>query len=197
MAFMCCKYINTLLWDRACFHYAGSCGTQELLPTGEVLSEMSPGDYHLPFLHGFAKLSRRRGAPTALLGGLEEEPLFLSFFSIRREEKLFCCIFFCCEDLAFHSSFPTLWAAFAENMARPRNIHLMRGSPSPHFPACSKHVSCGVLLSVHCLQEPTVSLVACTFWVHCIPPLPAFAAKASKGFLTLASFSYPGHFHRP
>lgn len=51
MSFMCCKYINTLLWDRACFHYSGSCGTQELLPPREVLSAMSPGDYHLPFLH--------------------------------------------------------------------------------------------------------------------------------------------------
>lgn len=80
MAFVCCKYINTLLWDRACFHYAGSCGTQELLPTREVLSEMSPGDYHLPALHVFAKLSRRRGAPTTLLGSLEEEPWFLLCF---------------------------------------------------------------------------------------------------------------------
>lgn len=32
----------------------------------------------------------------------------------------------------------------------------MWGSPSPHFPACFKHISGGALLPVHCLQETTV-----------------------------------------
>lgn len=36
-AFMYCNYINALL----CFQYAGSCDTQELLPTREVVNEMS------------------------------------------------------------------------------------------------------------------------------------------------------------